>query len=109
MTGNCDAYINVIGGLSIDEPAADLPMILAIASSLKDCPVPDDLVAIGETGLSGELRSVSFLQNRINEVARLGFKKCIIPEQNSDKLEIPDGLNLMKAKTVSVALDLAFR
>lgn len=108
-TGNCDAYLNVIGGLQIDEPAADLPMILAIASSLKDQPIDEDTVVIGEIGLAGELRSVSQLQNRINEVSRLGFKKCIVPKQNSDKLGIPAGLELIRVSSVREAVDHCFR
>ena len=69
-----DAYINVIGGLKLDEPAADLPVILAVASSYREVPIPDDLVAIGEVGLTGEIRAVSNLDQRLSEVSRLGFK-----------------------------------
>jgi DNA repair protein RadA/Sms len=108
MTGNCDAYINVIGGLSIEEPAADLPMLLATVSSIWDKPVGADLAAIGEVGLSGELRSVSYIEQRINEVRRLGFKRCIIPAHGTDRMRIPDGLNLLKAGNVTEAIKLAF-
>lgn len=75
----CDAYINVVGGLRLDEPATDLAVILAIASSYKDLPVGSDLAAVGEVGLSGEIRSVSHLNQRLSEIARLGFQRCIIP------------------------------
>ena len=68
-----DTYINVIGGLRLDEPGADLPVILALASSYRDTPIADDLVAIGEVGLTGEIRSVSRLSQRLSEVSRLGF------------------------------------
>ena len=73
LLGNCDAYLNVIGGLSLDEPAADLAAMLALASSFRDKPVPSDLAAIGEVGLTGELRAVSNLGQRLSEVRRLGF------------------------------------
>ena len=68
---SCDAYINVVGGLRLDEPATDLAVILAIASSYKDLPVGSDLAAVGEVGLSGEIRSVSHLNQRLSEIARL--------------------------------------
>ena len=86
-----DAYINVIGGLCLDEPGADLPVALAVASSYRDKPVPDDLVAIGEIGLTGEVRAVSHMNQRLTEAYRQGFTKCIIPKFGSEKLEIPDG------------------
>ena len=75
----CDSYINVIGGLTLDEPAADLAMVLAIASSYLERPLGSELAALGEVGLSGEVRSVSALNQRLSEIARLGFKKCVIP------------------------------
>lgn len=79
---NFDAYINVVGGLRLDEPATDLSVALALISSLKDIPVRDDTLAIGEIGLGGELRTVSFCEQRIKEAERLGFKRCIIPKHN---------------------------
>ena len=102
-----DAYINVIGGLQLDEPAADLPVVLAIASSYRDAVIPDDLVAIGEVGLTGEIRSVSNMDQRLAEVARLGFKKCIIPKNGSDKLEIPTGLTVYRVKNLREAIETA--
>ena len=101
-----DAYINVIGGLRLDEPAADLPVLLAIASSYRDRPIPDDLVAIGEIGLTGEIRSVSQMTQRLGEVARLGFKKCIIPKSGAEKLEIPDGLTVYRVKNLREAIEI---
>ncbi len=74
-----DVYLNIVGGLRLDEPAADLPVALALVSGLTDKPMPDDVVAIGEVGLSGEVRSVSRISARINEAARLGFTRCIVP------------------------------
>ena len=76
---SCDAYLNIIGGLQLDEPAADLAAVVALASSYLDKPVPGDLAAIGEVGLTGELRAVSQLSQRISEVRRLGFKRCVVP------------------------------
>lgn len=102
-----DAYINVIGGLRLDEPAADLPLVLAVASSYRDQPLPDDLVAIGEIGLTGEIRSVSNMNQRIAEIVRLGFKKCIIPKKGADKLEIPGSLTVYKVRNISEAIEIA--
>lgn len=102
-----DAYINVIGGLRLDEPGADLPVILAVASSYRDQAIADDLVAIGEIGLTGEIRSVSNMNQRLSEVARLGFTKCVIPKNGSEKLEIPNGLTIYKVKNVREAIEIA--
>jgi len=104
LLGNCDAYINVIGGLYLDEPAADLAMMLAMASSFRDRSVPGDLVAIGEVGLTGELRSVSSLGQRLSEVRRLGFTKCLIPKRGSGKLTAPQGLTLIRVDNIREAL-----
>ena len=104
LLGNCDAYLNVIGGLSLDEPAADLAAILALASSFRDRPVPADLAAIGEVGLTGELRSVSALGQRLAEVRRLGFTKCLIPKRTQGKLAVPDGLELIRVGNIREAL-----
>lgn len=102
-----DAYINVIGGLRLDEPAADLPVVLSVASSYRDQPIPDDLVAIGEVGLTGEIRAVSHMNQRLAEVARLGFRKCIIPKKSSEKLEIPNELSVYRVKNLREAIEVA--
>mgnify|MGYP005755163415 CR=1 FL=1 len=104
MVSTCDAYINVIGGLFLDEPAADLAMIIAMASSFRDKPVPGDLAAVGEVGLTGELRSVNALGQRLSEVHRLGFTKCLVPARAGGKLEVPDGLRLIKVRNIREAL-----
>ena len=104
MVSSCDAYINVIGGLNLDEPAADLAMVVALASSFRDRPVPGDLAAIGEVGLTGELRSVNALSQRLSEVHRLGFTKCMVPQRTGAKLEVPDGLQLIKVRNIREAL-----
>ena len=104
MVSSCDAYINVIGGLNLDEPAADLAMVVALASSFRDRPVPGDLAAIGEVGLTGELRSVNALGQRLSEVHRLGFTKCLVPQRTGARLEVPDGLQLIKVRNIREAL-----
>ena len=101
-----DAYINIIGGLSLNEPGADLPVVLAVASSYRDVPISDDTVAIGEVGLTGEVRSVSNMNLRLAEVARLGFKKCIIPKNSAQKLEIPEGLTVYRVKNLREAIEI---
>ena len=102
-----DAYLNVIGGLRLDEPGADLPVVLAIASSYRDSVIPDDLVAIGELGLTGEVRSVSHMNQRLAEAARLGFKKAIVPKYGSEKLEIPSGLTVYRVRNVREAIEVS--
>ena len=102
-----DAYINVIGGLRLDEPGADLPVVLAVASSYRDMPIADDLAAIGEVGLTGEIRSVSHMNQRLQEIARLGFKKVIIPKYGSEKLEIPGGLQAYRVRNLREAIEMA--
>ena len=104
LLGNCDAYLNVIGGLSLDEPPPDLAAVLAMASSFRDRPVPADLTAIGEVGLTGELRSVSALGQRLSEVRRLGFTKCLIPKRTQGKLAVPEGLELIRVGNIREAL-----
>lgn len=91
--GNLDSYINVIGGLRLDEPAADLPVALALASNLLDKSVAPNIAAFGEIGLAGEIRSVGSIQQRIHESYRLGFTTCIVPKSNLkaiDKRDMPD-------------------
>ncbi len=104
MLGGCDAYLNVIGGLSLDEPAADLATVMALASSFRDKPVPADLAAIGEVGLTGELRAVNALGQRLSEVRRLGFTKCLIPKRVQGKLTEPQGLELIRVSNIREAL-----
>ena len=102
-----DAYINVIGGLRLDEPGADLPVILAVASSYRDRPIADELVAMGEVGLTGEIRSVSHMNQRLSEIARLGFKTCILPKSGSEKLDVPAGLTVYRVRNIREAIEVA--
>ena len=101
---NCDSYINVIGGLFLDEPAADLATILAIASSYLDRPLGADLAAIGEVGLSGEVRSVSALNQRLSEISRLGFTRCVIPAHIRDEVKQLDGMKVIPVSNVREAI-----
>ncbi|MDL2325394.1 DNA repair protein RadA [Ruminococcaceae bacterium OttesenSCG-928-A16] len=104
--GNLDVYINVVGGLELSEPACDLALCLAIVSSLTDQPVADSLLAIGEVGLGGEIRSVNNLEIRLREAQRIGFKKAIVPEHNIRNLnlkEFPD-IKIVGAKYLKQAI-----
>lgn len=101
---SCDAYINVIGGLELDEPAADLATALSIASSYIDRPLGADLAAIGEIGLSGEIRSVGQINQRLSEIARLGFRRCVIPAHVRGEIKRPEGLELIPVKNVREAI-----
>ena len=102
----CDAYFNIIGGLTLDEPASDLAVLTAVASSYLDKPIPTKLAAMGEVGLSGEIRSINHIEQRLAEVQRLGFTRCIVPAQQADKLRILGKLQLIPAKNVGQALRL---
>lgn len=99
-----DAYINVIGGLRVDEPAADLALALALISSIKDVPVPDDIAVMGELGLAGELRAVNNAVMRVKECARLGFKRVMVPELNKEELNGIDGIQIIKVKSIFDAI-----
>ena len=103
-----DAYINVIGGLRLDETATDLAVVLAIASSFKDLPLGADLAAVGEVGLSGEVRSVSHLNQRLSEISRLGFKRCVIPAHVRDDVQAFPGLETIPVKNIREAMRAVF-
>ena len=105
----CDAYLNIIGGLTLDEPAADLAALVAIASSYLDYPVPSQMAAVGEVGLSGEVRTISHLEQRLSEVRRLGFTQCIVPHHRAGELHAPAGLELLPVRNISDALKLFVR
>jgi DNA repair protein RadA/Sms len=103
--GNQDIIVNVTGGLKVGEPAADLGIALAIASSARDVAVDPGLVAAGEVGLSGELRAVSQLERRVAEAARLGFKRCLVPKTGAH-IKAPRGIELLTASTLREAIKL---
>ena len=104
---NLDAYLNVVGGLRLDEPAADLAVAMALVSSLKDVPVSENALAFGEIGLAGEIRSVNHAQARVNEASRLGFQRCVLPYHNLKSLSDSGrlGLELIGVKSVREAFE----
>lgn len=106
--GDQDVFANVIGGLRINEPASDLAVAVAIASSVRDLPVAADLSFVGEIGLSGELRAVSQLPSRLKEAAKLGFRRCIVPKAIRRQSELPpEGLDIAEARSLRQALEIA--
>lgn len=105
---NQDIYVNIVGGMRIDEPAADLGIICAVASAFKNKDIDPDIALIGEVGLTGELRAVNQIDKRLNEMKKLGFSKCIIPESNKRGLALPKDLTIYYAKNVGSALQLLF-
>lgn len=116
--GTQDVFVNVVGGLRISEPAADLAVASAIASGFRGIPVPEDCVMLGEVGLSGELRSVGHAERRLKEASKLGFKRCIVPRtlrlggarESGGRGEAPAvGMDVLRARSVGEALDIAFR
>lgn len=98
-----DTYVNIIGGLKLDEPAADLAVAISLISSLTDSVIGEDVVLFGELGLAGELRSVSHAQERVKEAARLGFTRCILPKQNLKSIHEIEGIKLIGASNIREA------
>ena len=102
-----DVYLNVIGGIRIEETASDVGVALALISSVRDIPVPDELLCIGELGLSGEVRAVSHIESRVTEAARLGFKKIILPSRSAKSVrKVPDGVTLIPIKSIFEVLTI---
>jgi DNA repair protein RadA/Sms len=99
-----DAYVNAIGGIKVSEPAADLAISISIFSSLHDIPVDPRLVAVGEVGLTGEIRSVNQISLRISEAEKMGFKKCLVPEQSMDNLRINSAMEIIPVSDISQAI-----
>ena len=100
-----DVYLNVVGGLRIDEPAADAAIAPALISSIRDIPVPENVIAMGELGLSGEFRTVSHMDTRFAESHRLGFTKIAIPRR-TDLRKIPDGVEVVRMGSIYDAIRL---
>lgn len=103
---NADVYWNVVGGLRLDEPAADLAVVIAAASAAQDKPVSDSLAAVGEVGLTGEIRAVGQLSQRLSEIRRLGFTQCLVP-RNVRELHAPEGLELLRVRNIREAIAVA--
>jgi DNA repair protein RadA/Sms len=104
-----DIFLNVVGGLRVEEPAADLAAAVALVSSVKDLPVRADLALIGEIGLSGELRWVSQMEPRLREAAKLGFKAAVIPKRMRANFETPKKLEVFEARSLNQAVKIAIR
>jgi DNA repair protein RadA/Sms len=102
-----DIFVNVIGGLQISEPASDLAIATAIASSVKDLPIHADMAFVGEIGLSGELRAVSQLETRLKESAKLGFKRCIVPRRQARRVKAPEGIDVIGCSNLADVLAVA--
>lgn len=109
MLQNQDAYVNVAGGVRLDEPAVDLAIALSIASSFRDQATHPDDVVIGEIGLTGEVRAVSRIEQRVREAHKLGFKRVIIPEKNMKGLELPPGIEVVGVRNIGEVLHEALR
>ena len=105
--GNMDAYVNIIGGIKLNEPAADLTVAVTLISSLKDIVVPDDVIAFGEVGLAGEIRAVNNCDMRVSEAARLGFRKIIVPYNNLKSIpqSIKNSIEIIGVKTIRQAFE----
>lgn len=103
---NCDAYVNIAGGLKIQEPATDLGIVMAIVSSFKNRPIDNGVIAFGEVGLSGEVRAVSMVQSRVQEAKKLGFSTCIIPYVCLESVKEIKGIQIIGVKNVAEVMDL---
>lgn len=103
---NYDAYVNIAGGIRINEPAVDLGIVLALVSSYKNRPVPEDVLVFGEVGLSGEVRAVNMPEQRVSEAKKLGFQTCILPAVSLDAVKNIQGIKLLGVKSINEAIDL---
>lgn len=104
--GNCDAYVNIAGGIRMNEPAIDLGIVMAIISSYKNRPVDEKMIVFGEVGLSGEVRAVNMPEQRVAEARKLGFETCVMPEVSKDMVKNIKGIKVIGVKTVSDAMNL---
>jgi DNA repair protein RadA/Sms len=105
---NHDIFLNIAGGMRVEEPAADLGVIAAIASNFRDKLIDPEMVVFGEVGLGGEVRGVSQSEMRVKEASRLGFKRCLLPKQNQEKIKGMKGIELIGVKTVQEAIKVLF-
>ncbi|HET7153618.1 MAG TPA: magnesium chelatase domain-containing protein, partial [Candidatus Kapabacteria bacterium] len=103
--GSSDVFVNIAGGVQIDEPAVDLGVAAAIMSSFRDVPLDSQTLIIGEVGLSGEIRAVSYCEQRIAEATKLGFKKIILPKASLKSVSVPPGVQLCGVETVTKAME----
>ena len=107
--GDCDAYVNIAGGVKMNEPAIDLGIVLAIISSYRENPINEKTICFGEVGLSGEVRAVSMAEQRVTEAKKLGFDECILPQVSLDSMKdsgsVPKGICLTGVRSVKDAMD----
>jgi DNA repair protein RadA/Sms len=104
--GDCDAYVNIAGGMKVNEPAIDLGLVMAIASSFKNRPIDEKTLVFGEVGLSGEVRAVSMAAQRVQEAKKLGYDTVILPRVNLDGMEKIEGIKLTGVGGIGEAIDL---
>ena len=104
MLSSQDVYLNVVGGLKVNEPAVDLGIIMVTASSFKNVPIPKDMVVLGEVGLTGEVRRINLIEKRLKEAEKLGFKSCLIPESNKKDLKDNYKLDIIGIRNVNEAM-----
>ena len=105
MLGSQDVYLNLVGGIRINEPAIDLGIIMVAASSYKNVAIPKDMVIMGEVGLTGEVRKINLIEKRIKEAEKLGFKTCIIPESNKKLLKEKYKLDIIGVRDIKEAMN----
>ena len=106
--GNQDVYLNVVGGLKVNEPALDLGIMMVAVSSFKNIPIPKDMVILGEVGLTGEVRRINLIEKRLKEAEKLGFKTCVIPESNKKDLKDKYKLDIIAIRNVKQAMNAIF-
>ena len=104
----CDIFMNVAGGVKVDEPAVDMGIICAITSSFLDKPVEDTAIVMGEVGLTGEVRAISHIETRVAEAEKMGFKKCVVPESNLKRMPVIKAIKLMGITSVNETIDVLF-
>jgi len=105
--GALDIYLNIVGGFKLDEPAGDLPVAMALYSGIMDKQIDEELIAFGEIGLGGEIRSVSHINQRIHEAERMGFKTCVVPKQSMNSINIKEyDINIIAAETLKQAFSV---
>ena len=109
MLGGQDVYVNVVGGLRLNEPSVDLGVVVATASSFKNVPIPKNTVIMGEVGLTGEVRRINLIEKRLKEAEKLGFKKCIIPESNKKGLKENYKLDIIGVKDIKEVMKVLFK
>ncbi len=105
VLSGCDAYVNIAGGMRLDDPSADLGIVYALVSSFRNRPVDEGLVAFGEVGLSGEVRGVSSAEQRVNEAKKMGFTTCIVPKSNMDSIKKLEGIKVIGVSNLVQALE----